>query len=102
MQECKFEFNTGCGNDLGIHFSHNRFINAEFWGVRLTWLDCNSQLKKRWSPQNSPIVQFNTTPNQSHVQFQHNQQAIATHISQVRSHNGNRSALVRFTIFKHP
>ena len=32
MQECRFEFDNGFGNDYSI---------IEYWGVGMAWLDCN-------------------------------------------------------------
>ena len=29
MQEGRFEFDTGCGNELRIHFSNNQFVGQQ-------------------------------------------------------------------------
>ena len=41
MQDCRFEFDTGCGNYKRIHFSNDKFMNGILGGtLDLAWLQC--------------------------------------------------------------
>ena len=48
MQECRFEFDSGCGNDKRIQLSNKKISNGILGGegegagagVSLTWFDC--------------------------------------------------------------
>ena len=33
MQDCRFEFDTGCGNYKRIHFSNDKFMNGILGGT---------------------------------------------------------------------